>query len=84
MQEKPGLQNTKHKQIHTQLHTSSHAHWQAQTPSHKDEIDYACIVEKVTFIREFIAAFSEILLMHHFSVLPLQSEKQSFSFFLPS
>lgn len=57
-------------------HTLTAGH---KPPSHKDEIDYACIVEEMTFVHKLMAAFSEISLMHHFSVFPPQSEKQRVS-----
>lgn len=40
------MQNTEHRKIHTQLHASTHAPWQAAM----DEIDYSCTVEEMAFI----------------------------------
>ena len=51
MQEKQGLQNTHRRRIHTRPHasTQTHTHTNTHTPSHTEKIDYACIVEEMTF-----------------------------------
>lgn len=58
-------------QANSQLRTSTHAHWQQKTFSRRDEIDYVCAVEEMSFTHNSMVAFGVISLVHHFYIFLL-------------